>query len=98
MVRLVQPIPISSRGQISIPAAIRRRWGTRCVRLIDHGDELVVRPVPDDPIGAAAGALAAYRAPGTDEIRVLLSRDEQDIELLRRDEQDIEDERFGRQA
>ena len=87
IVRLVKPIPISSGGQIAIPAAIRRRWGTRRVRLIDRGDELVVRPVPDDPIGAAAGALAAYREPGTDEIRV----------LLRREEQDIEDERFRRQ-
>lgn len=50
---------ISKGGQISIPAAIRRRWGTSTVALDDQGDRLVIEPAPDDPIGAAEGALAA---------------------------------------
>jgi bifunctional DNA-binding transcriptional regulator/antitoxin component of YhaV-PrlF toxin-antitoxin module len=48
---------ITSGGQLSIPAAVRRRWGTTTVALEDHGDYVVIRPVPDDPVGAARGAL-----------------------------------------
>jgi bifunctional DNA-binding transcriptional regulator/antitoxin component of YhaV-PrlF toxin-antitoxin module len=62
-------IPISRSGQIALPAAVRRRWGTRRVQIVDNGGELVVSPVPDDPVAAAAGALGAWRTPGTDEIR-----------------------------
>jgi bifunctional DNA-binding transcriptional regulator/antitoxin component of YhaV-PrlF toxin-antitoxin module len=79
----MKPVPISSGGQIAIPAAIRRRWGTRRVRLIDHGTELVIQPIPDDPIGVAAGSLAAYRLPGTDEIRAQLRDEEREREAAR---------------
>jgi bifunctional DNA-binding transcriptional regulator/antitoxin component of YhaV-PrlF toxin-antitoxin module len=47
---------ISKGGQVSIPAPIRKRWGT--TTLEDRGDEIVFKPAPDDPIEAAAGALA----------------------------------------
>jgi AbrB family looped-hinge helix DNA binding protein len=50
-----QLINISDRGQISIPADIRHKWQVRRVLLIDEGDRLVLRPVPDDPIAAVAG-------------------------------------------
>lgn len=50
---------ISKGGQISIPAAIRRRWGTSTVALDDQGDRIVIEPAPDDPIAAAEGSLAA---------------------------------------
>ena len=49
---------ISKGGQVSIPAPIRKRWGTATVTLEDRGEEIVLRPAPDDPIDAAAGALA----------------------------------------
>jgi bifunctional DNA-binding transcriptional regulator/antitoxin component of YhaV-PrlF toxin-antitoxin module len=49
---------ISKGGQISIPAQIRHRWGTSAIALEDHGDRIVVEPMPDDPIAAAEGALA----------------------------------------
>ena len=49
---------ISKGGQISIPAAIRNRWGTHTVVLDDEGDRIVLAPAPDDPIAAAEGALA----------------------------------------
>ena len=49
---------ISKGGQISLPAAIRHRWGTTTVVLDDRGDRLVIEPAPDDPIAAAEGALA----------------------------------------
>lgn len=49
---------ISKGGQVSIPAPIRKRWGTMTVTLEDRGGEIVLKPAPDDPIDAAAGALA----------------------------------------
>jgi AbrB family looped-hinge helix DNA binding protein len=49
---------ISKGGQVSIPAAIRHRWGTSTVALEDQGDRIVLEPAPDDPIAAAEGALA----------------------------------------
>jgi len=49
---------ITSGGQISIPAAIRHRWGTATLILDDQGDRIMLKPAPDDPIAAAEGALA----------------------------------------
>lgn len=49
---------ITKGGQISIPAAVRRRWGTSTVSFDDQGDRVVIEPAPDDPIAAAEGALA----------------------------------------
>jgi bifunctional DNA-binding transcriptional regulator/antitoxin component of YhaV-PrlF toxin-antitoxin module len=48
---------ITTGGQISLPATIRSRWGTKSVAVEDLGDHVVVRPMPDDPIVAARGAL-----------------------------------------
>lgn len=53
-----QRIRLSRGGQISIPAKIRRRWGTSTFALDDRGDHLVLEPAADDPIAAADGALA----------------------------------------
>jgi len=49
---------ISRGGQISIPAPIRRRWGTSTITFRDEGSRVVLEPAPDDPIAAAEGALA----------------------------------------
>jgi len=76
-------IPISAGGQIALPAAIRRRWGSRQVELIDQGDRVVLRPVPDDPVGAAAGSLRAYGRPGTAETRAMLREEEAEAERRR---------------
>jgi AbrB family looped-hinge helix DNA binding protein len=48
---------ISRGGQISVPAAIRRRWNTDRVLVDDRGDEIVIRPLAHDPIAAARGLL-----------------------------------------
>ena len=48
---------ISRGGQISVPAAIRRRWNTDRVLVDDRGDEFVIRPLAEDPIAAARGFL-----------------------------------------
>lgn len=58
---------ISQGGQVSIPAEVRRRWGTTRVTVEDRGDSLILRPIPEDPIGAARGSLAGP-GPTSDEI------------------------------
>jgi bifunctional DNA-binding transcriptional regulator/antitoxin component of YhaV-PrlF toxin-antitoxin module len=64
-------LAISSGGQISVPAAVRKRWGTRTVLAEDRGDELVLRPAPDDPIAAVRGIFAEEMSGGrnVDELR-----------------------------
>jgi len=77
---------ISKGGQVSIPAPIRKRWGTTTVTLEDRGEEIVLRPVSDDPLEAAAGAFAGEaRGIGLDTIR----RDEREAEL------EAEERKFG---
>lgn len=49
---------ITSSGQISLPAPLRRRWGTERVLVIDRGDYALVRPVPDDIVGFLRGSIA----------------------------------------
>jgi bifunctional DNA-binding transcriptional regulator/antitoxin component of YhaV-PrlF toxin-antitoxin module len=44
---------ISQGGQIQVPAEVRRRWRTSKVVIEDLGNEISVRPVPEDPITAA---------------------------------------------
>ena len=52
-------VKVSRNGQVSVPAAVRHRWGTKIVLVIDRGDYAIVRPVPDDPIESLRGAYAA---------------------------------------
>jgi AbrB family looped-hinge helix DNA binding protein len=66
---------ISRGGQISVPAEVRRRWGTSRVEIEDRGDAIVVRPMPEDPIAAALGSLRG-RGPNSEELRAIL-RDEE---------------------
>ena len=65
-----------------MPAEIRRRWRTTRVLVEDRGDSLLVRPIPDDPVGAAMGSLAGP-GPTSDEARAML-RDEETADEDRR--------------
>jgi len=67
---------ITTGGQISLPASIRRRWGTSTVVIEDLGDSVVVRPLPDDPIEAASGALKG-RIGSTKDLRARARADEE---------------------
>jgi len=67
---------ISDGGQVSVPAAVRRRWGTRRVVAEDLGDHLVIRPVTDDPIAQARGAFATYPGPDSDRMRRMAREEE----------------------
>jgi virulence-associated protein VagC len=62
---------ISKSGRVSIPAAVKNRWGGRRVLIEDHGDALVLRPLPADPIGAALDLFPAV-GPTTDDVRAQL--------------------------
>jgi AbrB family looped-hinge helix DNA binding protein len=74
---IVSAAKITAGGQISIPAAVRRRWGTKRVVLEDHGDQIVLRPLPDDPVSAARGALEGQLTVPTEKLRERARRDEQ---------------------
>lgn len=54
---------VTTSGQVSLPAPVRKRWGTAQVIIDDEGDRVVVRPLPDDPIAAACGSLKRCGAP-----------------------------------
>ncbi len=73
---------ISRGGQITVPAEVRKRWGTTNLIIEDHGDTLVLRPIPDDPIRAAAGSLAGP-GPTSDEMRAQERREEEHAERRR---------------
>jgi bifunctional DNA-binding transcriptional regulator/antitoxin component of YhaV-PrlF toxin-antitoxin module len=66
---------ITRAGQLSLPARIRRRWGASSVSIEDRGDSVVLRPIPDDPIAAAAGFLKG-RIPSSAELRARAREDE----------------------
>ena len=71
---------ITTSGQVSIPASVRRRWRTRSVRVEDHGEYVVVRPVPDDPIAAVRGIFAGRMKMTADEARAQVRRENDEIE------------------
>jgi bifunctional DNA-binding transcriptional regulator/antitoxin component of YhaV-PrlF toxin-antitoxin module len=60
---------VTTSGQISLPAELRRRWRAATVLVIDRGDYAIVHPVPGDPIEALRGVFAGP-GPTTDEVRV----------------------------
>ncbi len=57
-------IRISSKGQVVLPAEMRRRYGLAAgdeLEIVDAGDHLVVRPAEGDPVARLRGLLAARR-------------------------------------
>jgi bifunctional DNA-binding transcriptional regulator/antitoxin component of YhaV-PrlF toxin-antitoxin module len=82
MSKIVKKHKITMGGQVSLPAAVRRRWGTDVVAIEDLGDRLIVRPVPPDPIGAARGALRGAKLT-TSELRAKARKDEAAAEARR---------------
>jgi bifunctional DNA-binding transcriptional regulator/antitoxin component of YhaV-PrlF toxin-antitoxin module len=59
---------VSQNGQVSIPADARSRWKARRVVVVDLGDRVVVRPLPDDGVEELEGKYRG-RGPTTDEAR-----------------------------
>jgi AbrB family looped-hinge helix DNA binding protein len=48
---------ITKVGQVSIPAEVRERWGASNVLIVDEGERIILRPVPENPIEAIRGIL-----------------------------------------
>lgn len=73
-------VMISKGGQISVPAEVRKRWKTRRLQVDDRGDELVIRPAPEDPIAAARGIFKGRSPYTSEELRRLAREEEAEIE------------------
>jgi len=58
---------VSSNGQVSIPAEVRARWNVEQLVVVDLGDRVVVRPLPDKPVGQLKGK---YRRRGASSDRI----------------------------
>lgn len=74
---------VSGNGQVSIPADARARWNADRVVVVDLGDRVVVRPLPDEPVKALRGKYAG-RGPDSDTARRTARSDEVAIERRRR--------------
>jgi AbrB family looped-hinge helix DNA binding protein len=59
---------VSSNGQVSIPAEARARWNVEQVVMVDLGDRVVVRPLPDEPVEELKGKYRRHRA-SSDRVR-----------------------------
>lgn len=78
---MAKRLVISSGGQVSVPAAVRKRWRTRTVLAEDRGDHVVLRPAPDDPVAAAVGAFATQIGVlGSEEAKHLDREEELDVQ------------------
>lgn len=62
-------VKVTTSGQMTLPASIRRRWGTTVVEVEDAGDHVIVRPGQEDPIGAGRGAFAGRLRESSAEMR-----------------------------
>ena len=53
-------VTVTSKGQIAIPAKMRQKYkiekGTQ-LYVMENGEDIVLRPVDDDPISRLAGSL-----------------------------------------
>ena len=70
---------VSANGQVSIPAEARSRWHAERVVVVDLGDRVVVRPMPQDPVGELRGKYRG-REPSTDRARKRERSDDAAIE------------------
>ncbi|HEY0399048.1 MAG TPA: AbrB/MazE/SpoVT family DNA-binding domain-containing protein, partial [Acidimicrobiia bacterium] len=59
---------VSQNGQVSIPADTRARWNARRVVVVDFGDRVVMRPLPDEPVDDLEGKYKG-RGPTVDQTR-----------------------------
>lgn len=74
---------VSTNGQVSIPADARARWAVSRVVVVDLGDRVVVRPLPNDPVGSLRGKYAG-RGPSSDAARAAARAADEAVEGRRR--------------
>ena len=91
---MAQQSKLTSGGQITVPAHVRKRWKTERVTVEDRGDHLIVRPMEEDRaarIAALLGMLNFSDRPGTEVAAAAIRMREEEREVERRRER----ERFG---
>lgn len=67
-------------GAVPVSDAVRQRWKTRFLVAEDHGDHLVLRPDPDDPVKRLRGVFKDSSGPSTDEMKRMEREEEREIE------------------
>ncbi len=80
---LSSTMKVSQNGQVSLPADVRRRWGTDRVLVLDLGTHVVMRPVSADHaenVRAVLGAFASPHGPSSDEMRRIGREEDAEIE------------------
>jgi AbrB family looped-hinge helix DNA binding protein len=73
---------VSSNGQVSIPAEVRRRWRVNRVLVIDKGGQVIIRPIPADPRAEVIGKYARALPP-SEQVRRLARAEEGEREARR---------------
>lgn len=73
-------LKISSNGQVSIPAEVRRRWGVTEVLVNDQGDRLIVLPARGP---AALRGILKDKLPPTEQMRAEARAEERQAEERR---------------
>ena len=66
----------TSKGQIVIPASLRRKYGIKNgtkINLVDTGDEIILRPVNEQYLRKLQGSLK-----GTDVLEILMEERQKD--------------------
>ncbi len=74
---------VSRGGQVSIPAAVRKRWKTDRVLIEDQGGALLVTPLPPDPLEAAIGSLRLPPGVSSESLRQQARREGHAAEVRR---------------
>ena len=74
---------VSANGQVSIPAEARARWNAERVVVVDLGDRIVMRPLPEEPVVGLRRKYAG-RGPSTDRARRQARADDAATERRRR--------------
>ena len=74
---------VTANGQISIPAAVRKRWNTDRVVVADTIGGLVIRPYDPNAAHRIAGKYRRIGDPTSDEIRQLERDEEAEREAAR---------------
>jgi bifunctional DNA-binding transcriptional regulator/antitoxin component of YhaV-PrlF toxin-antitoxin module len=89
---VAQQSKLTTGGQITVPAHVRKRWKTERVTVEDRGDHLIVRPMPEDRaarIAALRGIWKVSDRPAGDLIAAIERMREEDRELERRKEREL---------
>jgi bifunctional DNA-binding transcriptional regulator/antitoxin component of YhaV-PrlF toxin-antitoxin module len=89
MSTMAQQSKLTTGGQITVPAHVRKRWQTERVTVEDRGDHLVVRPLSEDRAARIAALRGIWKTGKSKDLVAAFERQrEEDRELERRKERE----------